>query len=226
MNRFNVKTPKQDWTAKGPDLLRTRPSALAVTDDVIAKLGPFDMRTTKAEGWTPWRDVGLKAPALDVLDRWCRSVKRDMERAQLRGKDGTILVGVRANVITVKPYPNATDRANECWALYHRAWPTCAFGGIYSCRKVSGSSSYSAHAWGDAVDVSYGPVPLVFDWGRRMAAAGQLRVVQVIGTLDGKVERQAKASAWKVEPYSGNGSHLWHVHNTCTNHSGVPPCAR
>jgi hypothetical protein len=230
VNRFQVKTPKQDWTTKGPDLLRTKTSALAVTEDIIATLGPFEMRQTKAEGWTNWKDVGKRASAIEAMDTWCRGLKRDQDRMQLRGKDGLILVGVLGSVIQVVAYPSATNKANEVWALYHRAWPTCAFGGIYNCKRFGGSTDpkvgYSAHAWGDAVDVSHGPTASVFDWGRRMAAAGQLKVVQVIGTVDGKIERQAKASAWKVEPYSGNGSHLWHVHNTCLNHTGIPPCAK
>jgi hypothetical protein len=143
----------------------------------------------------------------------------DKQRFQVkRHTGGDVTATAEAQLISVVQHGSATDRADQTWACYDRAFPETTFAGIYVCKPYS-------HGYGDAVDISYGPTPKVFDWGIRMAKSGNLVAEQIIGTQDGKTEREAwRDTGYQIESYGGNGSHLWHVHGCGHARDSSPPC--
>jgi len=72
MDRFRVKTSKQTWKDKGPDLLRTRTNVRSriATDLEVKFQGKFVTRRKTAEGFTKWSDPTTKHVALQTFDAW------------------------------------------------------------------------------------------------------------------------------------------------------------
>lgn len=221
MKRFRVKDGAKEWSDKGPDLLRKRDQARDQMREIVPDGDDLYYQTSKqAGGWWEWK--GPKAgrgKLLEEWDGWADAPAFDKQRFRVkRHANGDVTAVSEAHLITVGQYGSATDRAEEAWALYNRKWPETTFAGIYVCKPYS-------HGYGDAVDVSYGPTEKVFDWGVRMARSGNIVAEQIIGTQDGKVEREAWAPDFAFESYGGNGSHLWHVHHGCGHaRDSSPPC--
>ena len=77
--------------------------------------------------------------------------------------------------------------------------------GIWNCRKISGSSSWSQHSWGNAVDIG---VP-------SLAYGDQVR-----NYLKRHPRFNIEHDLWRVP------DHFDHHHiDFSPNHSGKPPCA-
>lgn len=112
--------------------------------------------------------------------------------------------------------------------------PRIARAGVYNCRKIAGSSSWSQHSWGNAVDLF--PDPPIFDDQQDLRAianavvyqathrtiANRGRTVKVGRVIDHDASRQwTPAGGW--HPYGGaKGPHV-HVEGSPTR-LGVPPC--
>lgn len=232
---FQIADDGRDWSEKGPDLYRKwdnegqgDQSARPRLVDVIPKDHDLWWRKGKnAGGWTDWKGnekgTGLdRSHVMERADDWAAAPDFDKQVFQVgHGEPGsmTVTAKAKAHLITVKSYSGATDRAEFTWALYDRRWPETTFAGIFVCKPYS-------HGYGDAVDISYGPTPKVFDWGLRMSKAKLLVCEQIIGTQDGKREVTAwKRDGFAVESYNGNGSHLWHVHHGNGHATDAsPPC--
>lgn len=236
MKRFQVADDGKGWGEPGPDLLRSwnadgqkDQAARERVHDIVQKSHELFWRTgNPTGGWSDWHgnknDAGLdRAHVLEALDGWAAAPAFDKQVAQVgivgSGGKMNVTAKVKAQLITVKQYDGATDRAEQAWAMYDRAWPNTTYAGIYVCKPYS-------HGHGDAIDVSYGDTVRVFDWGLRMAKNGLLECEQIIGTKDGKNECEAWArSGYAIEAYHGNGSHLWHVHHGCGHATDAsPPC--
>lgn len=107
--------------------------------------------------------------------------------------------------------------------------------GVYNCRRISGSSSWSQHSWGNAVDLF--PDPPVFDDQADLRAvanavvhqathrtpANRGRRLAVARVIDHDASRQwTPGAGW--HGYSGaKGPHV-HVEATPAR-TGAPPCA-
>lgn len=111
-----------------------------------------------------------------------------------------------------------------------------ASGGVFSCRKISGSNTWSQHAWGNAVDLfpkgtEYAEKRalcykiangVVYQAKHRTAANNRrkLDVAEVIDHENGRI--WTPGGGWG--PYGGNPG--LHVHVTAApKRSGIPACA-
>lgn len=215
MKRYQVRADGKLWTAHGPDLLRDLDSARKQ----VGELGtPIATSRRQHDGtWSEPRnlrhgDLARRVASLrdgDVL----RVEDRRAPFAYVRGRE-----------LAVPQYLGATPAAETVNSLMAAFDPASEFAGIFVCKGIAGTSSYSDHAWGDAVDRSNGHNDALFDWVVRMASEGLMEVAYAIGSRDGKVV-SASSPTYKVEPGGGDDTHLWHVHVSVVKHSGRPPCA-
>lgn len=94
--------------------------------------------------------------------------------------------------------------------------------GVYNCRRIAGSSSWSQHAWGNAIDV-FGPrftLGRLARWAARRRVARRLGVQTVIWQ-----DRVWSAETRSWSHYSGI-PHVTHVHvDFAPRRYGTPPCA-
>ena len=165
------------------------------------------------------------------LRRWLRQtldVLCDDATAQIANEAKNVRVLIRSQRFDVLGLTSATADAEVAWSLVRQRFPRVRFGGCFVCKRISGSYSWSDHAWGDAVDATENTTAGVrnddvFDWVLRMAKERLLPAELIIGSRNGRVV-SAEAPYWNVVA-GGDKSHLWHVHISCTRHSGTPPCA-
>jgi hypothetical protein len=106
--------------------------------------------------------------------------------------------------------------------------------GVYNCRKISGSSTWSQHAWGNGDDLFPYPdanynaackriAEGVVLQARKRTIANRGRKCAVYEVIDHQnMMRWTRAAGWK--PYGG--THGPHVHvGGDPLRTGVPPCA-
>jgi len=140
-----------------------------------------------------------------------------------------VKVVVRGANVSVPDLYNATGAAEQLYGLARYRFADVRLGGAYVCKRISGTVSWSDHAWGDAVDlteaVSGSPTnDQITDWVVRMAREDLIVAANILGSQRGRVV-SASAPTFVVEPSSADASHKWHTHVSCHEHSGVPPCA-
>jgi hypothetical protein len=191
--------------------------------------GPFQVRKRKPDGtWWDWVTVTRrKMPAF--LDHMLETLS-DGQVVQVAFQDGDLAVAIKAAVIEVKDHYGATPGAELMSALLEYHLPTSVFSGIFVCKRISGSSNWSNHSWGDAVDRTASntcPIGDIFDWSVRMTREGLWQCEQVLGSRDGVQERELRKTLgiWRESVYGSGGSHTWHVHHSVRMHTGTPPCA-
>ncbi len=240
LRRYQVRMPQKPWDVPGPDLLRTRASAVVQVTELLPRAGRLAVRKRRGPGaWSDWR-VAVRAELLEELPSLLVSLDGG-QLLQLAAPSGSpIDVAVRAEEVKVVDLPGATARAEVCSALVHHRFPSVRHAGAFACKQygsvpgapVIGGRGWSMHAWGDATDETENPAAGVAnddvtDWSVRMAREDLMPAVQVIGSLAG-AEVVAAPPGWRLGPYDDTpavGTHLWHVHITCAWHTGVPPCA-
>lgn len=109
-------------------------------------------------------------------------------------------------------------------AAYFRRFPSHESWGIYNCRAIAGSTSWSQHAWGNAEDLSEDGVASEAAGGWLFANRNRLPISELIGLR--RVWSRARASeGWRALSTSSH-QHLdhWHVSADPLS-SGRPPCA-
>lgn len=234
MQRWQVSVKQKSWTDPGPDLLRTRPNAIAQVLSLLSGRGHWWWRKQRTSGdWYDWRRIGdRKAVAAWLQDSLL--TLNDGQFGQLglgtaRESPASVRVVIRGCGIPIPDLTGATGKAELAHGLTRYRFPDVLFGGSFVCKRISGSSSWSDHAWGDAVDWTENPSAGVrnddiFDWELRMASEGLTPLELLIGSRDGTVV-SAEAPSWNVVT-GGASSHEWHTHGSCVRHTGVPPCAR
>jgi len=234
MRRYQVKAESREWTDPGPDLLRARAGAVAAATGLLKWRRVYVGRRLRANGGgAEWRELGGKRAVREWLET-ALATMRDGDRAQIgerRWEAVEIRAVVRAREVPVVELENATPAVEITNGLVETAFPGSLFAGAFVCKRVSGSSSWSAHAWGDALDrtsSATAPNDAITDWSARMARAGELPVVQILGSRSGVVveARERLIGSWSLKPSSASDSHLWHVHYSAGWHTGIPPCAR
>lgn len=103
------------------------------------------------------------------------------------------------------------------WSAVQARYPKARSAGMFQCRRIAGSSTWSQHAWGNAVDI-VGPTSLymgrIAAWLLAEARANRLPIAQVL---------------WQGKDLLSGGSvsgHYDHIHvSGRPMFSGTPPCA-
>jgi hypothetical protein len=181
--------------------------------------GPYHVREHEDE-WGPWR------PLNDTLKR---------VKTRINGADiGTRLIiapheGSSYSIRKVEVEPPVMDtigneRIDRIYTFVFKKYSFAQNWGIYNCRKVAGSSTYSQHAWANALDVGAStPEQLAIvaqDLVRAQEPGGELENIVQTVIVANRVWR--KGDGWL--PYTG----IYHSHvhvDASPNYSGTPPCA-
>lgn len=218
--RFRVIGHNEDEHDLGPDLLRTAGNTESKVKNVIGGAH---------EHWKVLDNDGLvrqgdKADAMHALGVY---TSKPGGRGDLRfyhGNDKIFVV--RFESVAEQHIPNCSARTILNHSLIEHQWRVL-FGGGYVYRQIAGSSSWSDHAWGTAIDETENPSQGarnddVFDWCRRMGAAGCMQYDYALGSRNGRVVT-CGAPHYEVEPSSAASTHLWHVHMSIVDHDGRKP---
>lgn len=242
MRRFNVKKNQdKTWKDKGPDLLRTRPNARkTIKSDMENYDGGWYRRQTADDGsWNDWKGPFSRAEVLDHFDGWSPANGNLFQWGRQQEGGGKVVHGTsRCRVFNVQDRANTASATDNVVALCEAAFPQGAYGGTFVCKQISGSSSWSQHAYGKAYDHScYDDNDEATDWCVRMARENTkddivFPVNQVIGSKGGKAGVAQNPDGDWIGPFEWNpggadDSHEWHVHLSCGERqsSGTPACA-
>lgn len=107
------------------------------------------------------------------------------------------------------PAPTGTARVKKVWRWVYGWCPKGTTLGVWNCRKIAGSTKWSEHAWGDALDFTHPGYPESLMPVKRalMARKGRFDITRVIGP-------------------DNNSAHHNHLHiDVDPDHFGTPPCA-
>lgn len=147
---------------------------------------------------------------------------------QFRPVASPTLIYVIRKIEVEPPVTVSASVGSESLRLIHAAYfgrfPSHESWGIYNCRPIAGSTSWSQHAWGNAEDFSDDGVASEVAERWLWANRNRLPISELIGRR--KVWSRARASeGWRALSSSAH-QHLdhWHVsaHGLMT---GTPPCA-
>lgn len=220
--RYGVKTPENQWSDPGADLLRRRPNARARIAALLLPIGKAQVKVGDGQ----WSEVGTGAEALDAFDAWKSAGQLSIARTN---DDGSrkVLVNVRRVDVPLIPTDNCSPATVLVRSLIEARFPAIRFAGGYVWKQVSGSSAWSDHAWGTAIDESANPErgvtnDAVTSWVSRMGQSGNMTFDYALGSRGGRVMMVA-APDYDVEPSGASTSHLWHVHVSVVNHHGARP---
>jgi len=180
--------------------------------------GPYHVR--ESEDWGPWRSLS-------------ETLKR--VKTRIKGADiGTKLVieptrGNSYSIRKVEVSPPVMDtigneRIDRIYTHVFRKYSFAQNWGIYACRRISGSTSYSQHAWANALDIGASTPEQL-----NIVAQELVRAQEPGGPLEGIVYTVIVANRlWRKGegwlPYGG----IYHSHvhvDASPNYSGIPPCA-
>jgi hypothetical protein len=124
----------------------------------------------------------------------------------------------------VTPPSVRTPAIEEIHLAYFDRFPGHESWGIFNCRPIAGSRTWSQHAWGNAEDFSDAGVAAeeAEEWFN--ANRTRLPIAELIGR--GKTWTKARASeGWRALSASANQhTDHWHVSGD-TLMTGTPPCA-
>lgn len=234
MKRYQVKVKNKSWDDPGPDLLRTQANAIQAARQIFPKSSHLWWRKQKASGeFFPWRHIGGQKAMTDWLKEALPSLN-DGQIGQICGgtkkrASGRARTVVRGANIPIIDLDNATGLAEQAYSLAKYRFGDVRFGGAFVCKRISGTSSWSDHAWGDAVDLTEAldgspSNDQIFNWVVRMAKENLLAAEMIIGSVNGSVA-VSRAPSFDISMGGADNSHLWHTHISCRLHSGIPPCA-
>lgn len=229
IDRFRVHGNGKSFNDAGPDLLRTRTNARR---QVSADMGPL-----VHDGWcvrriaddgskTEWSSPMSKHDALVKFDNWkLLAFEFVLGREDAHGAVVGHIV-VKHEEVRIIDTPDCGSETILGRSLIEHQFRGIKFVGGYVYKQIDGSSSWSDHAYGDAIDEAQNP-PYVHNddvtgWCARMGAAGQMDFDYALGSRDGHVV-EVVAPDFHITPSTASTSHLWHVHISFVNHHGVKP---
>ena len=238
--QINRAPADKDWNDAGPDLLRTTANAKReLKEDLGEHAGGWWVSVDTGKGFTPYDGPHDRDEILRAFENW-KPGDGDRARWARKQADGSGFTDpkgvVRCAVIDVATHNGCSDHTDTVIALCERHNKGAAFGGAFVCKQVSGSSTWSQHAYGAAFDHSaYDANDRDTDWCLRMARENRdgdivFPVNQVLGSKNGKAGN-AGGGNWLGDFTWHNGgvddSHEWHVHLSCgkSQKSGTPSCA-
>jgi hypothetical protein len=224
-SRFRVRPASKGWNTKGPDLLRTKDDARRQLSSILGPAEELNRVYVKV-GDGKWRSVTGKGSALDRFDDWTGAGTTFMVSEKIDDRYEPRAV-VQHESVRVIPLDNCSPNTSWVWSLIKHQFPQIEFGGGYVWKQVSGSTSWSDHAWGTAVDAVSDPEhgvrnDDVMDWVARMGAGRHMDYDYALGSRRGVVVK-AVAPGFVIEPSTASTSHLWHVHVSETDHDGRRP---
>jgi hypothetical protein len=240
MQRYQVRTKEKTWDVPGPDLLRTRPNAIIQAVDLLKIKGPWYWRKLRPDGeWFEWRLIGDR----EEVAVWLKDSLQGLDDGQLSQLGRKVKLGkgngdiepevvLRGRNVPIPDLVSATPRAEMTHGLVRARFPDIRFAGCFVCKRYNDSQDpsvgFSDHAWGDAVDETENQAAGirnddVTDWCVRMAREDLIPIEQIIGSVNGVVTTFEAPGFGAVR--GGPSSHTWHVHISCVQHTGTPPCA-
>ena len=138
--------------------------------------------------------------------------------------DDDEMVRVRRVMRPVDPLDlvNCTDSCEVLIYFLRERFPKHMNLGWFNCRRISGSSSWSQHAFGNAYDAG-GPYSLVKDMGAALVAAGNRGDIPCAEVI---FDRKRWTPESGVRPYTGSDPHTSHIHTSGRPYrTGTPACA-
>lgn len=218
ITRFRTKTPDKVWGDRGPDLLRSKANAREKLSKAIGSKRALYVKVGKLR---PWRRIGSKAKVLELFEKWDT---RDFIVGQVQGDKTKAFYQVRRERVQWKPLTNCSPSTVRAWSLTAFTFPNARFAGGYVWKQVSGSSSYSDHAWGTAFDISgFAQNDAITDWLSRMAKENLIVFDYALGSRKNESEVVYVSSNGDVRPSSASTSHLFHNHVSVVDHDGRRP---
>lgn len=227
MDYYRVRAAHKTWTDKGPDLLRPMTNALAATRDIMRDHTGFSTRWERTDGTlTDWQKAS-RAQVVARFRAWVKSGTETFQVGDREGGDVAPLVVVKHERVRKADLAHCSPATERVHSLFRHQWPDSIFSGGFLYRQVDGSTAWSDHAWGTALDESQNEKKGVrndetFDWIARMGREGCVEYDYALGSRDGKV-MAASAPGYDPRPSSAASSHLWHVHISVVDHDGAKP---
>ena len=183
--------------------------------------GAWQIRRRGDSDWSGARDRETSLARLADL-----TVRGDVGGAwQLRpvGTPGAVFVVRKVEVAPPVASPSAgTDPLKEIHLAYFERFPDHESWGIFNCRPIAGSSSWSQHAWGNAEDFSDGGVAAAEAQRWFNENTSRLPIAEVIGR--GRIWTKASQGFRALSPSANQHHDHWHVSADPLG-DGSPPCA-
>lgn len=182
--------------------------------------GPYHVRDShEPKDWGPWRGLYATLKAVRV-----RISNANLGTKLLIGPTEGSTWAIR-KVEVAPPIIDTVgnDRIDRIYTFVFHKFPKANNLGIYNCRPVANSSTWSQHSWSNALDVgadSMDTLHTIADAVVAAAIGGDLN--GIVHTVIVANERWVKGEGWG--PYTG--IYHYHVHiDADPNYSGTPPCA-
>jgi hypothetical protein len=160
--------------------------------------------------------------AATATERLSRFIDRS-EHGEVFYLDTGRVFGMRkVEINTYKPGVDVDPGIADFWEWVRHRFPRAESWGIFSCRAIGGTDTYSAHAWLKAIDI-HAPA-FIMAAIARLAVRYRKRWGLAVIIYNRKIA--STSSNFKWVPYGGENPHTDHVHVNVSYPSGVPPCAR
>jgi hypothetical protein len=181
------------------------------------RLGSSKTRDGEIE-WSGW----IKPDTADErIADWCQRADGSDVLHVAAGREDPQKLAIQA--VFVKGFVPGVDndpRILEFFALVTKRTKGVAENwGIFSCRKVAGTDTWSAHAWKMAIDIAGPWLVMVLVAHLAVKHAARFGFETII--FNGK--SWSRAEGW--HPYSGSCPHKRHCHINTDYPDGRPPCA-
>lgn len=173
--------------------------------------GPYRLKERGEEQWghpqglpSAMSNLRRRLSAASVGDLMLLRTNADRENGPILGVRKVHVHETQKN--NIPPVPYCTPAIADVWrAVWGEFGSRISSWGIFNCRKISGSTTYSQHAWANAWDIR-GTTSTLEDVARYLNNnKSRLGIANIL---------------WRVP------NHYDHVHVDChPTRTGVPPCA-
>lgn len=228
INRYRFKAAPKNWTDPGPDLLRPEANARQMLSAALGNklLDGWYVRKNRNVVKGKWNGPLRRFEVMELFDSWGTQTVEFIVGREKPGKGPEALYVVRREVVKIDSISNCSPGTSLVHSLIHKQFPRIKLSGAYVYKQISGSSSWSDHAWGTAIDETESPPQPTndetLDWVSRMGQSGLMDYDYALGSRNGRVV-QASAPDFRVVSSSASSSHLWHVHISIVDHNGAKP---
>lgn len=229
-SRFRVRKSGHTFQDRGPDLLRPRANARQRVRAIMAeRTQAWSFRTVLADGSHTAESTPLSRHAVLVrYDEWAAKPGRARDFVLLHRGDAQIVV--RHERVRRLALENTSPATIVLHSLIAHQFPKLKMAGAYLFRQISGSSDWSDHAWGTAIDESAAGVgnevetnAETTDWLSRMGKSRCCSFDYALGCSRGGQVVSVAAPDYDIEPSGAAASHKWHAHISETDHDGRRP---
>jgi hypothetical protein len=209
-------------TSKWSGALVLSPTLDAIRDKLTTSgwKGPYRLHQKDSDkSWTKPLVLSDAIPAIKSrLKTWNAG-----KTLWIKSHEHSFILAVRIiKVYKIIDLANTTTAIDKVYTALKWNFTDWGFIGTFSCRRIAGSSSWSQHAWGNAIDFtgSTSKMNAMTSWLAQKASSGQLPISQIIHN------RQVWTPMYGWMYYSGIDPHYTHVHVSGLPYLyGTPPCA-